>query len=239
MRAAATEFIPTVLVSLNADDENLLTMNPGAKEFVPAPPGLGPTLNAEAMDFVPLARGNMGSNICCPINTKRFYDDDDSSDDGTESTASDFSGRVLVAPGLSTCFVSTGQPEQWSTLSSRCAQAVIDVDVDADSWCDDQSDDDSSFSTGQHRAEEWAAVSARCAQAVGKVHHEHPWYVRNAAAMAKLKANVGDDIRWEVVLDALSDLDGPASVVLPPGLAPPGLAPPTIIPIDMVPPGLA
>lgn len=238
MSAAAKEFIPTILVPLNSEDsDNVRAMNPEAKEFVPAPPGLGPSLNAEAMDFVPLASYSIGSNMNCPINAKRFYDDDDDSDDGTESTASDFSGRVLVAPGLSTCFVTRGKPEQWSSLSSRCAQAVIDADVDSDSWCDDDSDDDSTVSPVHCRAEEWAAVSARCAQAVGKVHHEHPWNVRNAAATAKLKANVGDDIRWEVVLDALAELDGQA-LVLPPGLAPPGLAPPGFVPTDLVPPGL-
>jgi len=239
LSAAAREFVPTVLVPLNADDENVVTMNPEAKEFIPAPPGLCPSLGAEATDFFPLA-GNLRSNMYCPINSKRFYDDDDddSSDDGTESTASSLSGRVLVAPGLSTFFVSKGTPEPrqhvWSSLSSRCAQAVTDADTDGDSWCDDDSDDDLSFSGGQHRAEEWAAVSARCAQAVGKVHHEHPWHARNAAAAAKLKADVGNDIRWEVVLDALVDLDGGSSIALPPGLAPPGLAPP-----GLVPPGLA
>lgn len=233
MSAAAKEFVPTVLVPLNADDEKrLVTMNPGAKEFVPAPPGLGPTLNAEATEFFPL----VPSCTFCPINAKRFYDDDDaSSDDGTESTASDFSGRVLVAPGLSACFMSEGgSPERWSTLSSRCAQAVVEAEIDSDSWSDDESDDDdTSFSPIQNRAEEWAAVSARCAQAVGQTNKEHPWHMRNAAAKAKLMADVGDDIRWEIVLDALAELEGP-SAILPPGLAPPGLAPPCIVP-----PGLA
>jgi len=235
MSAAAKEFVPTVLVPLNADDgTSLVTMNPGAQEFVPAPPGLGPTLNVEATDFFSAAPPCNG-NTYCPINTKRFYDDDDdaSSDDGTESTASDFSGRVLVAPGLSACFVSESNPEKWSTLSSRCAQAVVEADVDSDSWCDDESDDDASCSPVQNRAEEWAAVSARCAQAVGQIHSEHPWHMRNAAAKAKLMADVGNDIRWESVLDALAELDV-SSTILPPGLAPPGLAPPGLLP-----PGLA
>lgn len=230
MNAGAKEFVPTVLVSMSTDgEENPISMNPGAKEFIPGPPGLGPSFNAEATEFTPLrqcCKGNQSTNLYCAINAKRFYDDDDdSSDDGTDSTASDFSGRVLVAPGLSACFVSEGKPEQWSTLSSRCAQAVLEVDTDSDSWCDDQIDD-ASFAPAQNRAEEWAAVSARCAQAVAQVHHEHPWRVRNAAAKAKLTANVGDDIRWEIVLDALAKLDGGVSVTLPPGLAPPGLAPP-------------
>jgi hypothetical protein len=167
MNAQAKEFVPTVLVPLESLDhadrsaggENIpICMNPGAKEFVPAPPGLGLSLNAEAMEFAP-------SHPCC-INAKRFYDDDDdSSDDGTESTASDFSGHVLVAPGLSACFVG-GKPEQWSSLSSRCSQAVKEVDTDSDSWCDDEADDDASVDPAQNRAEEWAALSARCAQAV-------------------------------------------------------------------------
>lgn len=248
MSAAAQEFVPIVLVPLNADDAKPpVSMNPEAKDFVPAPPGLGPSLNAEASEFVPFTplASRRGMDMYCAINTKRFYDDDDSSDDGTESTASDFSGRVLVAPGLSTCFVSN-KPEQWSSLSSRCAQAVVEADMDSDSWCDDDSDDDSSLSPNPNRAEDWAAVSARCAQAVGKIEHpEHPWRVRNAAAAAKLRADVGNDIRWEVVLDALAELDGSpeplagdtcASITarLPPGLAPPGLLPP-----GLAPPGLA
>jgi len=219
MSAGAKEFVPTVLVPMSAgDDKNIVSMNPGAKEFVPAPPGLGPCLDVEATQFAPLppsCKGNL--HMYCAINAKRFYDDDDdSSDDGTESTASDFSGRVLVAPGLSACFVSKGKPEQWSTLSSRCAQAVTEGDTDSDSWCDDETDDNASFAPLQNRAEEWADVSARCARVVGQVHHQHPWHVRNAAAKAKL-----------------------TSVMLPPGLAPPGLAPPGLTPMDLVPPGLA
>jgi len=245
MNAQAKEFVPTVLVPMSTGGEkNPVCMNPGAKEFVPAPPGLGPYLNAEAMEFAPShpsCKGNQRSAMYCAINAKRFYDDDDddSSDDGTESTASDFSGHVLVAPGLSACFVSGGKPEQWSSLSSRCSQAVMEVDTDSDSWCDDEADDDASVDPAQNRAEEWAALSARCAQAVGQVHHEHPWHVRNAAAKAKLTANVGDDIRWEVVFDALAELDGRSSVMLPPGLAPPGLEPPGCAAMDLVPPGLA
>jgi len=116
MNADAKEFVPIVLVPLSTGDEEApASMNAEAKEFVPAPPGLGPSLNAEATEFVPFGPSCDGSrNMYCPINAKRFYDDDDdSSDDGTESTASDFSGRVLVAPGLSTCFVPEGNPEQW------------------------------------------------------------------------------------------------------------------------------
>jgi len=239
MNAAAKEFVPTVLVPMSTGDEtNLVSMNPGAKEFVPAPPGLGPCLNAEATHFAlppPSSKGNQ--HMYCAINAKRFYDDDDddSSDDGTESTASDFSGRVLVAPGLSACFLSEGKPEQWSALSSRCAQAVTEVDTDSDSWCDDEMDE----APLQNRAEAWMEVSSRCARVVGEAHHEHPWHVRNAAAKAKLTASVGDDIRWGVVLDALAELDGRASLMLPPGLAPPGLAPPGLVPTDLVPPGLA
>merc|ERR1719329_1312988 len=213
-------------------------MNPEANEFVPAPPGLGPVFNTEIHEFVPYTQ-RVDHNICA-FNAKRFYDDDDdSSDDGTESTASDFSGRVLVAPGLSACFLTAGKPEEWSSLSSRCAQAVTEVDTDSDSWCDDEADDWASFVPVQNRAEDWAAVSARCARGVGQVTHEHPWHVRNAAAKAKLTASVGDDIRWEVVFDALAELDGGASVMLPPGLAPPGLPPPGLVPTDLVPPGLA
>lgn len=229
MNASAKEFVPIVLVPVGAcEEQNPAGMNPEAQEFVPAPPGLGPelpTLNAEALEFVPL------HSACCAINAKRFYDDDDSSDDDTESTASGFSGRVLVAPGLSACFVSESKPEQWTTLSSRCANAVTDVDTDSDSWCDDEADDEAPDGS---RAEAWAAVSTRCAQAVGQVKQLHPWHLRNAAAKAKLSAKVGDDIRWEVVFDALAELDD-ASVPLPPGLAPPGLAPPGLAP----PPGLA
>lgn len=248
MNAAAQEFVPTVLVPVNVEEPKPpVGLNPEAKDFVPAPPGLAPTLNAEASEFVPSfsLASRTGRDMYCAINTKRFYDDDDSSDDGTESTASDLSGRVLVAPGLSTCFVSKeGKPEQWSNLSARCAQAVLDADMDSDSWCDDESDDES-FAPNENRAEEWAAVSARCAQAVGKIeHNDHPWHMRNAAAAAKMKADVGNDIRWEVVLDALAEMDGtPVSVAddatpsiaprLPPGLAPPGLEP------ALAPPGLA
>lgn len=236
MNAAAHEFVPIVLVPLDTEDVKP-PMNPEAKNFVPAPPGLGPTLSAEASEFVPFTplASRRGMDMYCAINTKRFYDDDDSSDDGTESTASDISGNVLVAPGLSTCFVSKeGRSEQWSTLSSRCAQAVVEADADSDSWCDDDSDDEALSSSNSNRAEEWAAVSARCAQAVGKVEHqEHPWRVRNAVAAAKSKANVGNDIRWDVVLDTLAELDGTPSC-LPPGLAPPGLSHPS-----MAPPGLA
>merc|ERR1719503_406634 len=117
-------------------------MNPEAKDFVPAPPGLGPTLSADASEFVPFTplASRRGMDMYCAINTKRFYDDDDSSDDGTESTASDFSGRVLVAPGLSACFVPDSKPEHWSSLSTRCATAVMDVESDSDSWCDEESD---------------------------------------------------------------------------------------------------
>jgi len=232
MNACATEFVPIVLVPLGAcEEQESVSMNPEAKEFVPipAPPGLSPEippLSAEALTFVPM------HTACCAINAKRFYDDDDSSDDGTESTASDFSGRVLVAPGLSACFVPEGKPEHWSTLSSRCANAVLDVESDSDSWCDDEAADGS-------RAEAWAAVSTRCAQAVGQVKQAHPWNLRNAASKAKLTANVGDNIRWEVVFDALAELDD-ASVPLPPGLAPPGLAPPGLAPPGLAPPpGLA
>jgi len=146
MNAAAQEFVPTVLVPVNVEEPKPpVSLNPEAKDFVPAPPGLAPTLNAEASEFVPSfsLASRTGRDMYCAINTKRFYDDDDSSDDGTESTASDLSGRVLVAPGLSTCFVSKeGKPEQWSNLSARCAQAVLDADMDSDSWCDDESDDD-------------------------------------------------------------------------------------------------
>jgi len=237
LSAAAQEFVPTVLVPVNADIKPLTaanlgaTMNPGATDFVPAPPGLGPVFTAEADAFVPFTTPCMDHSMYCAFNAKRFYDDDDSSDDGTESTASDFSGRVLVAPGLSTHFVSTGTTEDWSTLSSRCAQAVVDADMDSDSWCDEESDDEP-----QIRVEEWAAVSARCAKAVGNIDQQHPWHVRNAAAAAKLKANVGNDIRWEVVLDALAELDGNKSFALPPGLAPPGLELPAHV---SAPPGLA
>jgi len=242
MNAGAKEFIPTVLVPISTGDEtHAVSMNPGAKEFVPAPPGLGPCLEVEATQFAPLPTSCKGNqHMYSAINAKRFYDDDDdSSDDGTESTASDFSGRVLVAPGLSACFLTAGKPEEWSSLSSRCAQAVTEVDTDSDSWCDDEADDWASFVPVQNRAEDWAAVSARCARVVGQVTHEHPWHVRNAAAKAKLTASVGDDIRWEVVFDALAELDGGASVMLPPGLAPPGLPPPGLVPTDLVPPGLA
>lgn len=214
LNADAHEFVPIVLVAVDAgeDDNSSVTMNPDAKEFVPPPPGLGPILNAEAAEFVPCPplASRRGFDMCV-INTKRFHDDDDSSDDGTDSTTSDVSGRVLVAPGLSTCFVSKeGKPAEWSSLASRCAQAVGDADMDSDSWCDDDSDDsddDSYYSPQMNRAEEWAAVSARCAEAVGKVEHEHSWHVRNAAAAAKLRADVGNDIRWDVVLDALAELD--------------------------------
>jgi hypothetical protein len=209
MNAAAQAFVPIVLVALNAEEAKP-PMNPEAKDFVPAPPGLGPILSAEASEFVPFTSlaSRRGMDMYCAINTKRFYDDDDSSDDDTESTASDFSGRVLVAPGLSTCFVSKeGKPEQWSSLSSRCAQAVVDADGDSDSWCDDESEDDSS--SNPCRAEEWAAVSARCAQAVGKVEHqEHPWRLKNAATAAAKAISL------------------PPGFVAPPGLLPPGLAPP-------------
>jgi hypothetical protein len=233
MNAQAQAFVPTVLVPLNSNDEKAsVDMNPAAKEFVPAPPGLGPSLSADATEFIPSCSNQSGSPFCA-FNAKRFHDEDSDSDSDTESTVSGSSGRVLVAPGLTACFVSDGKPEQWSTLSSRCAQTVMDVDTDSDSsWCDDETDDHASFALVQNRAEEWAAVSARCAQAVGQVHHEHPWHVRNAAAKAKLTANVGDDIRWDVVFNAIDGLDGRASVPLPPGLAPPGLAPPA-------PPGLA
>jgi hypothetical protein len=219
MNAGAKEFVPIVLVPLDAGDEEApVSINAEAKEFVPAPPGLGPSLpflSAEATEFVP----NQSRNMYCPINAKRFYDDDDnSSDDGTESTASDFSGRVLVAPGLSACFVPEGKPEQWSTLSLHCAQALTGLDSDSDSWCDDETDDYASSAQVQN---EWAAVSARCAQAVEQVNHQHPWHMKKAA-----KAKVTDDTRRELVLDALAKLDGRASVPLPPGLAPPGLAPP-------------
>jgi len=228
MSADAKEFVPTVLVPFGAcEEQEPASMNAEAKEFVPAPPGLGPeipALNAEALEFIPL------HSSCIAINAKRFYDDDDSSDDGTESTASDFSGRVLVAPGLSACFVPDSKPEHWSSLSTRCATAVMDVESDSDSWCDEESD----ASADGSRAEAWAAVSTRCAQAVGQVQQVHPWHLRNAAAKAKLTANVGNDIRWDVVFDAIGDLDD-ASVPLPPGLAPPGLAPPGLAP----PPGLA
>merc|ERR1719263_1487034 len=89
------------------EETNPVSMNPGAKEFVPAPPGLGPCLDLEPTQFAPLPPSCKGNqHMYSAINAKRFYDDDDdSSDDGTESTASDFSGRVLVAPGLSACFV--------------------------------------------------------------------------------------------------------------------------------------
>jgi hypothetical protein len=213
MNADAKAFVPIVLVPLSAGDEKAaVDMNPAAKEFVPAPPGLGPSLgpslSADASEFVP-SRPNQSSGLFCAFNAKRFHDEDSDSDSDTESTISGSSGRVLVAPGLTACFVPEGKPEQWSTLSSRCAQTVMEVDTDSDSsWCDDETDDYASFAPVQNRAEEWAAVSARCAQAVGQVHHEHPWHVRNAAAKAKL------------------------TVPLPPGLAPPGLSLP-------VPPGLA
>jgi len=86
-------------------------------------------------------------------------------------------------------------------------------------------------------------VSARCAQAVGKIeHNDHPWHMRNAAAAAKMRADVGNDIRWEVVLDALAEMDGtPVSDDATPSIAPrlpPGLAPPGLEPA-LAPPGLA
>jgi hypothetical protein len=186
MNAGAKEFIPTVLVPMSAGDEKTpISMNAGAKEFVPvpAPPGLDPPLNAEATEFVPVRAPCI--NMYCAINAKRFYDDDDdSSDDGTESTASDFSGRVLVAPGLSTCFVPEGNPEQWSTLSSRCAQAVTEVDTDSDSWCDDETDDNTSFVPLQNRGEEWAAVSARCGAAVSAAVSAPPGFVSAPPGLA-------------------------------------------------------
>jgi len=232
LNAAAQEFVPTVLVPVNAEQKigtvvNLAsTMHLYVNSCRQVPPGLGPVFNAESDEMNPFTPACIGHNMCCTINAKQFYadDDDDSSKDGTESTTSDFSGRVLVAPGLSTYFVSTGTAEKWSTVSSRCAQAVVDLDTDSDSWCDD----DPLVLTG---AERWAAVSARCAQAVAEVDQQHPWHVRNAAAATKIKANVGDDIRWEVVLDALAELDEGKTSPLPSGLSLPGHV--------RLPPGLA
>jgi len=255
LSADAHEFVPTVLLSLdaNVDDALLPEMNAGAAEFVPPPPGLGITTRAVAPEVIPDAPLAYCTDMCV-MNMKRFFDDDELSDDDTESTASGASGRVMVAPGLATCFMSKeeGKPDQWATLASRCAQAV-DAVGDASSWCDEESDDgdDSSLSPAlPSGAEEWASVSARCAEAVARLEHPHSWHMRNVAAAAKVRADVGDDIRWDVVLDALAELDESpvgeelATIVAitskaPPGFAPPGFAPPGFAPPGLAPPGLA
>jgi len=239
LSADAQEFVPTVKVPVE--------LNAEAFEFVPPPPGLGITTRAVAPVVIPdaiLAE-------TCVINTKRFFadSDDEFSDDGTESTASGTSGEVMVAPGLSTRFVSNthGKPEHWSNVGSRCAQAVEAADDSSSSWCDESDEEESMFSPPlcspplTSEAEKWASVSSRCAEAVGRLEHHHSWHVRTAAAAAKLRAEVGDDIRWDVVLDALEALDeSPGAVGAPPGLdAPPGLAAGFAPPGLEAPPGLA
>lgn len=262
LSAHAHEFVPIVLVPLDAteDDTESSDMNAQAEEFVPPPPGLGITTRAVAIDAVPdvfppglglmstvfapevVPDAPLAYSDMCVINMKRFFDDsDDDSDDGTESTASGTSGRVLVAPGLSTCFVSEDvrNPEQWSTLGSRCAQAVEAVD-DSSSWCDDESDAESYTLSVPSGPEQWASVSARCAEAVGRLEHRHSWHMRNAAAVAKLRADVGDDIRWDIVLDALAELDESPVAGIPLGLDAMSEQMATIVAItSRAPPGLA
>jgi len=165
LSAHAHEFVPTVMVPLELSAE--------AFEFVPPPPGLGITTRAVA----PVVTPDAILAETCVINTMRFFadSDDDFSDDGTESTASGTSGRVMVAPGLSTCFVSKehGKPEQWSTIGSRCAQAVEAVD-DSSSWCDESDDEESMFSPSLSSGEEkWASGSAGGAGEVGRLEHRH------------------------------------------------------------------
>ena len=66
-------------------------------EFASAPSGLSPVVpssTAEALGLVPLHSSYIA------INAKRCHDDDDNSEDGTESTASDPSGHVSVAPDI-------------------------------------------------------------------------------------------------------------------------------------------
>lgn len=234
LRADAVEFVPPQLVP---KDSNLQTMNPDAQEFVPVQPG---TMNGHAEEFVPMTRTSSlltrrGMDVFA-INTKQFRDDDECSDD-TESTVSDLSARMSGSLRHS-----PGQPEHWSSVASRCAKAVDFTDDDASSWCSnsDDEDDDAASPSVSRGPVEWFSVATRCAEAVGQLDQFYSWQMRNAAATTKMKADVGDDIRWDVILDAMAEMEEdeeiPAAAVSfspPPGLCPPGLAP-----TGTAPPGL-
>lgn len=224
LRADAVEFVPPQLVPL---ESNLQTMNPDAEEFVPVRPG---KMNGHADEFVPVMRSSSlltrrGIDVFA-INTKQFRDDDECSDD-TESTASDLSARISGSLRNS-----PGQPEHWSSVASRCAKAVDFTDDETSSWCSDSdADDDMAPPQASRGPVEWFSVATRCAEAVGQLDQFYSWQMRNAAATTKMKADVGDDIRWEVILDAMAEMEEDEDVTSavsfspPPGLCPPGLAP--------------
>jgi hypothetical protein len=202
-RADAQEFVPAPQSTMSADAAEFRpapSMNPDASEFVPTKPKQGLMIRRGLDVFA--------------INTKQLKDDDDDSDSDTESTASFFSGPT--------------EPGNWSALFTRCAKAVENADEDSstNSWYSDSDEDDVPKAPSQ--AIQWHSVASRCADAVGKIDQFYPWRMRNTAAATKMRAHVGDDIRWDVVMDAMAELDADARPILmpPPGLSPPGLVPP-------------
>lgn len=234
LRADAVEFVPPQAVPVPLES-NLQTMNPDAEEFVPVQTG---AMNGHAQEFVPVVRSSSlltrrGMDVFA-INTKQFRDDDESSDD-TESTASDLSARVSGSFRHS-----PGQPEHWSSVASRCAKAVDFTDDDASSWCSDSDiDDEMAPPRISGGPVEWFSVATRCAEAVGQLDQFYSWQMRNAAATTKMKADVGDDIRWEVILDAMAEMEEDEDVAAAATFSPPpGLCPPGLVPVGNAPPGL-
>jgi len=116
MNAEAKEFVPTVLVPIGTGGENTVSMNPGAKEFVPAPPGLGPSLNIVP---TPSSCKDSQHTYCAIFNADDYSTDAESDDD-------------LVAPGLSSddeewAAETQNRGEEWAAVSLRCARAVGQV----------------------------------------------------------------------------------------------------------------
>jgi len=184
----ACEFVPAHH-SLNIDAPEFVlachSLNTDAPEFVPA----GHSLNTDVPEFVPAG---------FVLNT-----------DATEFVPSHKS-LSTDAPE----FVPTGQFLSTAALefvsSSKCLSHTSEVlnshDVfafNAEQFCDsDEEDEESSNDESFSDCKESDEPETSDDETIDV----RSWQLRNAAANTKLRSEVGDDIRWDVVLDAMSEL---------------------------------